>query len=63
MFEGYILQKVLPGKWLRLNVILWGMAVASTGTVENHCGLLEESMSSLSPSTGSLRLLPQECGI
>jgi hypothetical protein len=84
-FEGYILQKVPPGKWLGMNVILWGTAVAFTAAVENYRGLLvcrillgvfeaamppclmlitgEESMSFLSPSTGSLKLLPQECGI
>src|ERR1700733_163725 len=39
-FEGYILQKVPPGKWLGLNVILWGTPVASTGAVENYRGLL-----------------------
>ncbi|KIM92204.1 hypothetical protein PILCRDRAFT_298 [Piloderma croceum F 1598] len=39
-FEGYILQKVPAGKWLGMNVILWGTAVASTAAVENYRGLL-----------------------
>jgi MFS family permease len=39
-FEGYILQKVLPGKWLGVNVILWGLVTASTAAVKNYHGLL-----------------------
>lgn len=37
---GYILQKVLPGKWLGVNVILWGLVTASTAAVKNYHGLL-----------------------
>ncbi|KIM92205.1 hypothetical protein PILCRDRAFT_299 [Piloderma croceum F 1598] len=37
---GYILQKVPPGKWLGMNVILWGMTVGCTAVVKNYHGLL-----------------------
>jgi MFS family permease len=40
MLEGYILQKVLHGKWLGINVILWGITVACTAAVKNYHGLL-----------------------
>jgi MFS family permease len=39
-FEGYILQRFPPGKWLGLNVILWGIATASTAAVNSYNGLL-----------------------
>lgn len=39
-FEGYIIQKVPPGKWLGINVILWGIITASTGAVKNYHHLL-----------------------
>lgn len=39
-FEGYILQKISPGRWLGVNVILWGMVTASTAAVTNYHGLL-----------------------
>jgi hypothetical protein len=38
--EGYILQKVPPGKWLGINIILWGMTVGCTAAVKNYHGLL-----------------------
>ena len=39
-FEAYILQKVPTGKWLGMNVILWGLAVTCTAAVNNYAGLL-----------------------
>lgn len=38
--EGYILQMVPPGKWLGINVVLWGIVTASTASVKNYHGLL-----------------------
>jgi hypothetical protein len=40
VLEGCILQKIPPGKWLGMNVILWGIVTASTATVKNYHGLL-----------------------
>ncbi|KAF7293058.1 MFS domain-containing protein [Mycena indigotica] len=37
---GYIVQKVPPGKWLGLNIILWGVVTASTAAVHNFHGLV-----------------------
>jgi MFS family permease len=37
---GYILQKVPVGKWLGMNVILWGIVTASIASVKNYHGLL-----------------------
>jgi len=38
--EGYILQMVPPGKWLGINVILWGIVTASTASIRSYHGLL-----------------------
>ncbi|KAJ7704498.1 putative MFS transporter [Mycena rosella] len=37
---GYIVQKVRPGKWLGMNIILWGVVTACTAAVTNYRGLL-----------------------
>lgn len=37
---AYILQKVPPGKWLGMNVILWGIVTACTASVKSYHGLL-----------------------
>ncbi|KAJ7056873.1 major facilitator superfamily domain-containing protein [Mycena amicta] len=36
---GYIVQKVRPGKWLGVNIILWGVVTACTAAVHNYRGL------------------------
>ena len=38
--QGYIVQKVRPGKWLGLNVILWGVGTACTAAMTNYHGLV-----------------------
>ncbi|KIM92208.1 hypothetical protein PILCRDRAFT_301 [Piloderma croceum F 1598] len=40
ILTGCILQKIPPGEWLGINVILWGIVTASTATVKNYHGLL-----------------------
>ncbi|KAF7329664.1 MFS domain-containing protein [Mycena kentingensis (nom. inval.)] len=37
---GYIVQKVRPGKWLGVNIILWGVVTACTAAVHNYKGLV-----------------------
>ncbi|KAJ7052717.1 allantoate permease [Mycena amicta] len=37
---GYIVQKVRPGKWLGVNIILWGVVTACTAAVHNYHGLV-----------------------
>ncbi|KAJ7507107.1 major facilitator superfamily domain-containing protein [Mycena galericulata] len=37
---GYIVQKVRPGKWLGVNIILWGVVTACTAAVKNYHGLV-----------------------
>jgi hypothetical protein len=40
IFEGYILQMIPPGKWLGINVILWGIVTASIASISSYRGLL-----------------------
>ncbi|KAJ6625090.1 major facilitator superfamily domain-containing protein [Mycena sp. CBHHK59/15] len=37
---GYIVQKVRPGKWLGINVILWGLVTACSAAATNYHGML-----------------------
>jgi MFS family permease len=37
---GYILQMIPPGKWLGINVILWGIVTASIASISSYRGLL-----------------------
>ncbi|KAJ7672495.1 major facilitator superfamily domain-containing protein [Mycena polygramma] len=37
---AYIVQKVRPGKWLGVNIVLWGIVTACTAAVTNYHGLL-----------------------
>ncbi|KAJ7291437.1 major facilitator superfamily domain-containing protein [Mycena rebaudengoi] len=37
---GFIVQKVRPGKWLAINIMLWGIATACSAAITNYHGLL-----------------------
>ncbi|KAJ7151351.1 putative MFS transporter [Mycena crocata] len=37
---GYIVQKVRPGKWLGVNIILWGVVTACTAAIKNYHALV-----------------------